>query len=133
MDHLTTAQREQLQQRLEREREVLLRRVQQVVVDESSVELDTGDRQDAAASEAARALELRLARHEQARLRELEAALQRMADGTYGYCEETGEEIPFPRLELQPTARYTVEALELREREAAARARVRRADEDDPY
>lgn len=75
--------------------------------EEEEVEL-----QDGAAREADRQQEIRLARRAQVRLREVEAALARMDDGTYGECEETGEPIPFGRLEIEPTTRYTVEAAE---------------------
>jgi len=42
-------------------------------------------------------------------LREVEAALQRIASGTYGISEDSGEPIPFERLQAEPTARRTVE------------------------
>jgi len=42
-------------------------------------------------------------------LREVEAALQRMENGSYGLCEECDGEIPFERLKVQPTARRDVE------------------------
>ncbi len=132
MDHLSDSQIATLRELLTDERAALLKRGAQLVADEARVELDTGDLQDVAASEAARALELRLARHELARLREIEAALARLEDGSYGICEDTDEEIPFARLRHQPTARYTVAALELREREAGTRARLV-SPEDDPY
>lgn len=136
MDHLSETQRDALRTALEGEREALLGRASQLVTQskETTAAPDTGDRQDSAASEAARALEFRLARHELARLRELDAALQRMANGTYGICEESGDDIPFARLRLSPTARYTVEAQEELEREQAARARVHAdTEEEDPY
>ncbi|HET6585401.1 MAG TPA: TraR/DksA C4-type zinc finger protein, partial [Nannocystaceae bacterium] len=60
---------------------------------------------------------------------EVSAALARMDAGTYGICEETGEPIPFERLRSEPTTRYTVEALELLERE---RARQRVTENEDP-
>ncbi|MEC1587923.1 TraR/DksA family transcriptional regulator [Bacillus sonorensis] len=43
-------------------------------------------------------------------LREVEDALKRMEDGTYGICEKTGKEIPYERLEAVPYARYTLDA-----------------------
>ena len=64
----------------------------------------------------------------QQRLREVEAALARMDDGTYGICEETGDPIPYGRLLAEPTARYTIEAQELLEREDQ-RDRTRERDE----
>jgi DnaK suppressor protein len=52
----------------------------------------------------------------QDRLREIEAALERLKTGDYGWCEETGEPIPVARLHANPVARTTVEAQERRER-----------------
>lgn len=43
-------------------------------------------------------------------LEEVNRALQKMKDGTYGVCEKTGQEIPYERLEAVPYARMTVEA-----------------------
>jgi len=48
-------------------------------------------------------------------LREVEAALVRMAEGSYGVCEDGEEEIPFARLEVYPTARRCVEHQQRRE------------------
>ncbi|HEX5515076.1 MAG TPA: TraR/DksA C4-type zinc finger protein [Gammaproteobacteria bacterium] len=43
-------------------------------------------------------------------LREVDAALKRIAEGTYGICEDTGEPIPYARLKAEPTARRSVAA-----------------------
>ncbi|MCA9712379.1 MAG: TraR/DksA C4-type zinc finger protein, partial [Myxococcales bacterium] len=84
--------------------------------------------------EARRTTAHRRRRHHDARLREVEAALQRMDDGTYGICEETDEPIPFARLHAEPTTRYTVEALELLEQEhAREQAQGHAPDETDAY
>jgi DnaK suppressor protein len=108
VDHLSPDQLASLRDRLEREREELRVRVAAVTDGEDEeVEL-----QDAAASEANRQQDIRLARRAQIRMREVDAALARMDAGTYGECEETGEPIPFGRLEIEPTTRYTVEAAE---------------------
>lgn len=61
-------------------------------------------------------LELDAAQRHVRELREVEAALQRIDEGTYGLCEDTGEPIPFERLRAQPTARRTVEAQSAHER-----------------
>jgi RNA polymerase-binding transcription factor DksA len=50
-------------------------------------------------------------------LSEVDAAIQRIQDGTYGICHETGEPIPEVRLRIVPWTRFTKEALERRERE----------------
>ena len=49
------------------------------------------------------------------RVRKIDAALARIDDGTYGYCEETGEEIGLKRLEARPVATLSLEAQERRE------------------
>ena len=51
-------------------------------------------------------------------IREINLALARITSGDYGYCEDTGEPIGFDRLKANPSARYTVEALTVREKQA---------------
>lgn len=128
MDHLTQEERSRLQQKLEEERDRLLRREEQHREQQTTVETpDVGDQQDAAAVEAAQVAELSLHDRDRARLREVEDALQRLADGSYGICEDTDEEIPFARLWAEPTARLTVAAQELREREMRDAVDLRQA------
>ncbi len=126
MNHLSKEEVEELRELLLRARESLLSRAGAFVQESAGFATDSGDRQDAGALEAARASVARLAAHDRQRLREVEAALVRLADGSYGLCEETDEPIPVGRLRLEPTARYTVEAQEELEAEAAA---ARRGDE----
>lgn len=121
MRHLSPDQLTTLREQLEREREALLRLRRQEVADTvvaAEQTLDVGDRQDAAANEAARLAQWTLADHERVRLGELEAALQRMVDGSYGVCEQSDEPIPYARLRSEPTARATVEAQAEAEAEA---------------
>jgi DnaK suppressor protein len=130
MRHLSSEQLTTLRDQLEHEREALLRlRHQETVAAVAAAEQtqDVGDRQDAAASEAANLAQWTLADHERLRLAEIEAALQRMVDGTYGVCELSDEEIPFARLRSEPTARATVEA----QAEAEAAAGRGRPDADE--
>jgi DnaK suppressor protein len=51
------------------------------------------------------------------RLESVDRALQKIDEGTYGICDDTGEPIPRGRLEAMPEAIYTVEAQQRRERE----------------
>ncbi|MCW2955571.1 MAG: transcriptional regulator, TraR/DksA family [Thermoleophilia bacterium] len=53
--------------------------------------------------------DLGLEEHEEHLVEEIDAALQRLKDGTYGRCEVSDEEIPFERLEAYPWARTTIE------------------------
>lgn len=108
MNGLTQEQLESLRRRLEDERVRLSSQIDGVVVREEA-DVET---QDAAANEDGRQQEIRLAKRNQQRLVEVEAALRRVVEGTYGLCEETDEEIPYARLEFDPTARYTVDAAE---------------------
>ena len=113
MEHLTPEQQESLRRALEQERDALTRQRHQETVDAvaaAEVVPDVGDRQDAAATEAAQLAHWTLADHERARLTEIEAALRRMTDGSYGVCELSDDPIPFARLAAEPTARTTVEA-----------------------
>ena len=74
------------------------------------------DPNDRATQESEFALELRTRDRERKLLRKINGALARIDDGTYGYCEETGEEIGLRRLEARPVAQLSVEAQERRER-----------------
>ena len=81
---------------------------------ESSVsEPDLADR---ASLETDRALELRTRDRERKLIAKINAALQRIEDGSYGYCEETGEPITIRRLEARPIATLSIEAQERHER-----------------
>ena len=71
---------------------------------------------DRASTESERALELRTRDRERKLIGKIDAALARVEDGTYGYCEETGEPIGLPRLEARPIAILSVEAQERHER-----------------
>jgi len=71
---------------------------------------------DRATSEADRALELRARDRQRKLIAKIDSALERIENGTYGYCEETGEPIGLKRLNARPIAILSVEAQELHER-----------------
>lgn len=73
------------------------------------------DPNDRATQESEFGLELRTRDRERKLLRKIEAALSRLDEGTYGYCDETGEEIGLKRLEARPVATLSLEAQERRE------------------
>ena len=79
---------------------------------------------DRASSETDRAIELRARDRQRKLISKIDAALQRIDDNTYGYCEETGEPIGLARLEARPIATLSLEAQERHER----RERVHRDD-----
>ena len=74
------------------------------------------DLADRASSETDRAIELRARDRQRKLINKIDAALHRIDDGTYGYCEETGEPIGLKRLEARPIATMTIEAQERHER-----------------
>ena len=74
------------------------------------------DLADRASSETDRAIELRARDRQRKLIAKIDAALQRIEDGTYGYCEETGEPISLKQLEARPIATLSIEAQERHER-----------------
>ena len=89
--------------------------------DENHALADLADR---ASSETDRALELRTRDRQRKLIAKVDAALARIDQGTYGYCEETGEPISLRRLDARPIATLSIEAQERHER----RERVYRND-----
>jgi DnaK suppressor protein len=86
------------------------------------------DPNDRATQESEFGLELRTRDRERKLLRKIGSALNRIEEGNYGYCEETGEEIGLKRLEARPVATLSVEAQERREQ-----AERQFRDRDDRY
>ena len=76
----------------------------------------TTDPSDRATLEEEYTLELRTRDRERKLLKKVEKSLKMIEDGSYGYCEETGEPIGIPRLLARPTATFSIEAQERRER-----------------
>ena len=79
---------------------------------------------DRASSETDRAIELRARDRQRKLIAKIDEALKRIDDGTYGFCEETGDPISLRRLEARPIATLSVEAQERHER----RERIYRDD-----
>jgi len=80
---------------------------------ETHEEPDIADR---ASTETDRAIELRARDRERKLISKIDEALQRITDGEYGYCEETGEPIGVARLEARPIATLSIDAQERHER-----------------
>ena len=83
------------------------------LAEESANHPDLADR---ASSETDRAIELRARDRQRKLISKIDAAMQRIDDGTYGYCEETGEPISLKRLDARPIATLSIEAQERHER-----------------
>ena len=78
------------------------------------------DQSDWASAEIQRSFELRTRDRERKLLSKIDAALKRIEDGSYGYCEETQEPIGIRRLEARPIATLSIEAQERHERRERA-------------
>lgn len=83
------------------------------LAEESANHPDLADR---ASSETDRAIELRARDRQRKLISKIDAALKRIEDGTYGYCEETGDPIGLARLDARPIATLSLEAQETHER-----------------
>ncbi|HXF53870.1 MAG TPA: RNA polymerase-binding protein DksA [Hyphomicrobiaceae bacterium] len=105
-------------------KEEILRQTRETLQGMTSEPTQHADLADRATSETDRALELRARDRQRKLIAKIDAALARIEDGTYGYCEETGEPIGLKRLDARPIATLSVEAQERHER----RERVYRED-----
>jgi DnaK suppressor protein len=117
-------QRMYFRQKLVAWKDEIIRQTRETLVglhEESTQHADLADR---ATSETDRALELRARDRQRKLVAKIDAALARIEDGSYGYCEETGEPIGLKRLDARPIATLSVEAQERHER----RERVYRED-----
>ena len=117
-------QREYFRNKLLQWKEDILREAKETLQhlqDENQNHPDIADR---ASSETDRAIELRARDRQRKLIAKIESALERIDDGSYGYCEETGEPISLKRLEARPIATLSIEAQERHER----RERVYRDD-----
>ncbi len=113
---MSPVQLEYFRQKLMKWREDLMEEAQETLNnlrDDSYKEV--GDEADRASRESDHSLELRTRDRYRKLLRKIEQALERIDDGSYGYCEDTGEPIGVARLEARPIATLTVDAQERRE------------------
>ena len=108
--------REYFRQKLLGWRSELLRESDETLAHLQEGGLQEPDIADRASAETDRALELRTRDRERKLIAKIDAALGRIEDGSYGYCEETGEPITIRRLEARPIATLSIEAQERHER-----------------
>jgi DnaK suppressor protein len=109
-------QREYFRRKLLRWRDDILRESRETLQHLQSESENHPDLADRASSETDRAIELRARDRQRKLIAKIDAALNRIDQGTYGYCEETGEPISIRRLEARPIATLSVEAQERHER-----------------
>ena len=109
-------QRDYFRQKLLDWREDILKEAKETLQHLQDENQNHPDLADRASSETDRAIELRARDRQRKLIAKIDAALQRIEDGTYGYCEETGEPITLKRLEARPIATLSIEAQERHER-----------------
>jgi DnaK suppressor protein len=117
-------QREYFRARLLTWKEDILKEAKETLLHLQEENQNHPDLADRASSETDRAIELRARDRQRKLIAKIDEALGRIDDGSYGYCEETGEPIAIRRLEARPIATLSVEAQERHER----RERVYRDD-----
>jgi DnaK suppressor protein len=123
-EFMNERQLEYFRQKLLNWKEDILRESRETLTHLQSETENHPDIADRASSETDRALELRTRDRQRKLIAKIDEALRRIEEGSYGYCEETGEPIGVARLEARPIATLSLEAQERHER----RERVHRDD-----
>lgn len=121
---MNEAQQEYFRQKLFAWREDILKESKETLVQLQNETGQLPDVADRASTETERSLELRTRDRQRKLIAKIDSAIKRIEEGTYGYCEETGEPISLKRLDARPIATLSVEAQEAHER----RERVYRDD-----
>ena len=109
-------QREYFRNKLHAWKEDILRESRETLENLQEESQNHPDMADRASSESDRSLELRTRDRQRKLISKIDAALKRIDDGTYGYCEETGDPIGIARLDARPIATLSLEAQEMHER-----------------
>jgi len=109
-------QRDYFRRKLENWKDDILRESRETLENLQEESQNHPDMADRASSESDRALELRTRDRQRKLISKIDAALKRIEDGTYGFCEETGDPITIARLDARPIATLSLEAQEMHER-----------------
>jgi DnaK suppressor protein len=109
-------QREYFKRKLLAWKEEILQESRETLVALQTDNENHPDFADRASSETDRSIELRSRDRQRKLIAKIDAALGRIEDGVYGYCEETGEPISIKRLDARPIATLSIEAQERHER-----------------
>lgn len=115
-EFMNPVMREYFRLKLLRWRQELLQESEETLASLQTGGLVEADIADRASAETDRSLELRTRDRERKLISKIDAALERVSDGSYGYCEETGDPISVRRLDARPIATMTLEAQERHER-----------------
>ena len=115
-EYMNDLQVEYFRQKLLAWKKSLLNQSQDTLEDLRQGGLNQPDDIDRASMETDKALDVRSKDRARKLISKINDALKRIEDGTYGYCEETGEPIGLERLEARPVATLSIEAQERHER-----------------
>ena len=115
-EYMNDMQLEYFRQKLENWKKSIVSQSVDTLEDLRQGGLNQPDEIDGAAMETDKSLDLRTKDRIRKLISKIDAALDRIEDGTYGYCEETGEPIGLDRLEARPVATLSIEAQERHER-----------------
>ncbi len=123
-EFMSSEQIEDFRRKLLSWKDSILKESKETIEDMQTDTRNIPDITDRASEETDRALELRTRDRQRKLISKIDSALRRIEDGTYGFCEETGDPISFKRLDARPIATLSLEAQERHER----RERVHRDD-----
>ena len=115
-EYMNDMQLEYFRQKLENWKKSIVSQSVDTLEDLRQGGLNQPDEIDRASLETDKSLDLRTKDRIRKLIAKIDAALDRIEDGTYGYCEETGEPIGLERLEARPVATLSIEAQERHER-----------------
>ena len=113
---MSERQRVYFRQKLVRWKEDILKEAKDTILALQAENENHPDIADRASSETDRAIELRARDRQRKLISKIDSAIARIDDGSYGYCEETGEPISLKRLEARPITTLSLEAQERHER-----------------
>ena len=119
---------EEIKRLLLEEKAALLENIREKTGKQNKLQNDIGDAIDSSVEEQDRELDLLLKDRDQARLKGIENALQRMASDDFGYCDECGENISKKRLMAVPLTSMCINCQSIEERNRLAQNAFSRAD-----
>jgi transcriptional regulator, TraR/DksA family len=113
--HLTEEQLEELKKILQEQKNMIIGRLEKQIDDVEDVTFSGGDELDRGGLEGSRLLRYRTTDRETKLLKKIEYTLSKIDNGTYGYCEVCGAEIPYERLKARPVTSMCIRCKELEE------------------
>jgi DnaK suppressor protein len=116
-NYMCAKHKEYFRRTLEDWKKELALQIDKILFNEIDDNDTSADIVDQATSQTSKAIEMRTVNRNKKLILKIDCAIKRIKDDTYGYCEETGEEIGLKRLMARPIATLTVEAQERHERE----------------